>query len=68
MEIDNEPSRVDLQPCPFCGKELVARWSKANPRAKCMTEGCMGSRLPVVNLDVPADIAAWNTRNGVLQD
>jgi hypothetical protein len=51
-----------LLPCPFCGQQPYERWSKCNPWAKCKTEGCIGSRMAVINLDVPEDIAAWNTR------
>jgi hypothetical protein len=51
-----------LKPCPFCNQPLTVRKSGANPRAKCNTEGCFGAKLPVVNLDVPEDVAAWNTR------
>lgn len=63
---DPSPSEryTRLLPCPFCGRELTARWDGANPRAKCDTPDCMGGRLPVVNLDVPGDIASWNTRDG----
>lgn len=56
------PSR-HLEPCPFCGASLFAQWDRKNPKAKCPTEGCKGAQLPVLNLDVPADIAAWNTRH-----
>jgi hypothetical protein len=56
-----------LLPCPFCGQFPVARIQGAgeyakNPSARCTTEACMGSRLPGINLDVPADVAAWNQR------
>lgn len=33
-----------------------------NPKARCATEDCMGGKLPVIALDVPSDVAAWNTR------
>lgn len=52
----------DLLPCPFCGCALDAQWNRPNPKARCRTEGCKGGQLPVLNLDVPEDIAAWNTR------
>lgn len=64
MQTCIEGRRVKLLPCPFCGHDLEARWGGANPRARCETSDCMGARLPVVNLDVPGDIAAWNTRGG----
>jgi hypothetical protein len=50
-----------LEPCPFCGKPLYVR-NSVNPHARCKTEGCFGAKMPVVNLDVPSDVAAWNTR------
>jgi hypothetical protein len=52
----------ELLPCPWCAVPLVERRSGANPRAKCQTEGCFGTKLPVVNLDVHGDVAAWNRR------
>jgi hypothetical protein len=33
-----------------------------NPKAKCETEDCMGGKLPVICLDVPSQVEAWNTR------
>ncbi|MPS81719.1 MAG: hypothetical protein E2591_26965 [Achromobacter sp.] len=53
-----------LQPCPFCDHPLDAQWIRPNPKARCRTDGCKGSQLPVLNLDSPQDIAAWNTRAG----
>ncbi len=53
---------TDLLPCPFCGQPLHAKVNRPNPSARCVTEGCKGRQLPVLNLDQPADIAAWNTR------
>lgn len=52
----------ELQPCPFCGRSLDVQWNRPNPQAGCRTEGCKGGQLPVLNLDVPQDVAAWNTR------
>jgi hypothetical protein len=53
--------QTKLEPCPFCGKPLTAkRWLK--PFAQCQTEGCFGRKIPVVSLDVPSDVEAWNTR------
>lgn len=51
-----------LKPCPFCGCELESRWNRMNPAARCVTERCVGSKLPVLCLDVPGEIEAWNTR------
>lgn len=51
-----------LLPCPFCGHDLDAKWNRPNPKARCLTEGCKGRQLPVLNLDHPDDITAWNQR------
>lgn len=56
-----------LEPCPFCGVAPTVRWSKNNPRASCKTPECWGGKLPVLLLDVPEFVEAWNTRGGVLQ-
>lgn len=56
-----------LLPCPFCGHDLYTRRSAYNPKAHCITEGCKGAQLPVLNLDQPDDIAAWNTRAAALE-
>lgn len=53
---------TELLPCPFCGCALEAHWRRANPKAMCRTEGCVGAKLPILNLDQPEAIAAWNTR------
>lgn len=53
--------RPDLLPCPFCGKMLRVRVSK-NPYGVCDTEDCYGGKMPIVNLNVPEDVAAWNRR------
>ena len=55
-----------LLPCPFCGEKLQAsirgpQERAINPKALCHTEDCMGAALPVISLDVPAQVAAWNT-------
>lgn len=52
-----------IKPCPWCGVALNIRATGANPRAKCVTDGCFGQKLPVVNLDVAEDVAAWNRRS-----
>lgn len=56
-----------LLPCPFCGVKPVpairGEGEKApNPKARCKTPDCMGGRLPTICLDIPSDVAAWNTR------
>lgn len=61
----SEP-HLHLEPCPFCGMPLNVDRRKYNPHARCVTEGCKGTQLPLLNLDMPEDIARWNTRSGVL--
>jgi hypothetical protein len=56
---------VALKPCPFCGAALFVNGTKYNPWAKCKTKDCMGSRLPVINLDDTKAIEAWNTRTAL---
>jgi hypothetical protein len=56
-----------LLPCPFCGSCLVARISGSgagavNPSARCTMDECMGGKVPSINLDVPSQVNAWNTR------
>lgn len=56
-----------LKKCPFCGVKPTPKIRGAgevanNPSARCATEGCMGAKLPVLCLDVPGDVAAWNMR------
>ena len=51
-----------LKPCPFCGRPLAIRWRKINPKAHCATPGCIGGKLPVLQLDIPEFVDAWNTR------
>lgn len=56
-----------LLACPFCGNRLEASIrgpgeNAVNPKAKCVTEDCMGTRLPVICLDVPSQVEAWNRR------
>lgn len=53
---------VALLPCPFCGNELTRGSRRINPHARCSTEGCYGAKMPVVNLDAPDSVSAWNTR------
>jgi len=58
---------ANLLACPFCGEKLVASirgngGTAVNPKAKCETEDCMGSKLPVIGLDVASQVHAWNTR------
>ena len=56
-----------LKFCPFCGANPTPSIrgqgeSAPNPKARCLTEDCMGARLPVICLDIPEDVAAWNRR------
>ena len=51
-----------LKPCPFCGNPLTLKVGRANPSGRCETEGCTAASLPVLNLDDPQRIAAWNRR------
>ena len=56
-----------LKPCPFCGQRLDVSIRgpgehAINPKARCTTEDCWGSKLPTLPLDVPEFVAAWNTR------
>ena len=57
-----------LLACPFCGVRPTASIRGANdmamnPKAKCETDGCMGGKLPVICLDDPDNVAAWNKRH-----
>lgn len=66
-KVEAEAIATSLLPCPFCGVSPTAsiRGSgevATNPKAACKTEGCMGSKLPVICLDVPEQVNAWNTR------
>lgn len=61
MEQNDKPP--ELKPCPFCGNPLNVRWRKMNPKAHCATPGCWGGKLPVLQLDIPEFVAAWNTRS-----
>ncbi len=56
-------SPPELKPCPFCGQPLNVRWRKINPKANCATQDCWGGKLPVLQLDIPEFVAAWNTRS-----
>ncbi len=58
---------ASLEPCPFCGNALTPTLRGRNsvvinPRANCKTVDCWGARLPVLSLDVPQDVEAWNKR------
>lgn len=58
---------ASLKARPFCGHRLEATILGSddrtpNPRAKCATEGCWGGKLPVLSLDIPEHVAAYNTR------
>jgi hypothetical protein len=54
--------KPDLKPCPFCGADLDVKWNRNNPSARRVTDDCMGAKLPVICLDVPGSIDAWNAR------
>jgi hypothetical protein len=41
----------------------LATSGRANPYAVCTTEGCFGTKMPVVALDYPPDVVAWNRRS-----
>jgi len=60
--IDDIGAPPELMPCPFCGNTLAIRWRKINPKASCQTPGCWGGKLPILQLDIPDFVAAWNTR------
>ena len=51
-----------LKPCPWCAKPLYRTRNKINPFAVCKTADCYGSKMPVVNLDDPENVSAWNRR------
>lgn len=51
-----------LAPCPFCGLPIYQTRNKINPFAVCKTEDCFGAKMPVVNVDQPDSVAAWNRR------
>lgn len=53
-----------VKPCPFCGKELEVSLDDGERRGRCATRQCKGSKLPMLRLDSPSDIAAWNMRDG----
>ncbi|HBO5298369.1 TPA: hypothetical protein L4W52_000377 [Pseudomonas aeruginosa] len=52
----------ELLPCPFCGQALTVNRRKHNPYARCETIDCKASQLPILNLDMQADIDRWNSR------
>ena len=60
--MSTEKPQIYLEPCPFCGSHLLQKVGRCNPSARCTTDGCKGKQLPVLNLDMPSDIDAWNTR------
>lgn len=67
MKVEAQAIAAQLKPCPFCGQHLVASIRGAsekatNPKASCKTEDCYGARLPVLCLDIPEDVEAWNRR------
>jgi len=54
--------QTKLEPCPWCSQAPYRARNKVNPYAVCKTEGCFGLKMPVINLDDPLDVAAWNRR------
>jgi hypothetical protein len=62
MNSNNETPVPFLEPCPFCGQTLTLKVGRANPSGRCKTPECIGAGLPVLNLDEPDKIAAWNRR------
>lgn len=64
MTTDQEMTQItdQLKPCPFCGQKLKVTERKHNPYARCITEGCKGAQLPLLNIELPEDVARWNTR------
>lgn len=61
-----------LKGCPFCRKALTPHIRGAgdkalNPYASCKTDGCYGNKMPVLSLDVPADVEAWQQREDAAQ-
>jgi hypothetical protein len=64
MTTDPEMTKItdQLKPCPFCGKKLKVVERKYNPYAQCITEGCKGAQLPLLNIELPEDVARWNSR------
>lgn len=61
-----DQQKVQLLPCPWCGRALVEYRNRMNPYARCETAGCFMHRCPVVNLDYALDIEAWNTRQAAI--
>ena len=67
QKIEAQAVADSLLRCPFCGEKPVAsirgpQERALNPKAKCETEDCMGGKLPVICLDAPSQVHAWNTR------
>lgn len=62
MNSNDESPVPYLEPCPFCGQPLTLKIARANPSGRCKTPECTGASLPVLNLDEPDKIAAWNRR------
>lgn len=53
---------LKLEPCPFCGNALEVTQRRYNPHARCVTENCKGAQLPLLNIELPNDVARWNRR------
>lgn len=59
--------KINLHPCPFCGEALQINQRKHNPFARCATAGCVGGKLPLLNIELAEDVEAWNRRAAVAQ-
>lgn len=67
LRAEAQAAADSLKACPFCGAKPVAKIrgrgpQAVNPTARCATTDCMASKLPVICLDVPDQVNAWNTR------
>lgn len=59
--------KIKLHPCPFCGEALQINQRKHNPFARCATAGCVGGKLPLLNIELAEDVEAWNRRAAIAQ-
>ncbi len=68
MTNPNQAAGSELLPCPFCGEALYQKRRPMNPYAVCKTDGCKGAQLPMLNIDDPDDVTAWNRRTPAQRD